>query len=188
MSTRLAQQTSNTARKAKAASGNANAWEGNISAIAEMEREATVGRSAGERMGDLIARQAGRVWFISAHAIWFAVWIFLNTGLIPRLRAFDPYPYQFLTLVVSLEAIFLSLFILMSQNRGNKQADARSHLDLQINLLAEQESTKILQMLQKLCAHHNLSIADDPEVELLTSPTKPEMLREKLKEHLPDEC
>jgi uncharacterized membrane protein len=151
-----------------------------------MERDATDGRSIGERMGDAIARQAGRLWFISAHAIWFGGWIFLNAGLIPGIHAFDPYPYQFLTFVVSLEAIFLSLFILMSQNRGNKQADARSHLDLQINLLAEQESTKMLEMLQKLCEYHDLSIANDPEVELLKSPTQPETLVKELKENLSD--
>jgi uncharacterized membrane protein len=137
-------------------------------------------------MGDAIAHRAGRLWFISAHAIWFGGWILLNAGLVPGIRAFDPYPYQFLTFVVSLEAIFLSLFILMSQNRGNKQADSRSHLDLQINLLAEQESTKMLQMLQKLCEHHNLSIAHDPELELLTNPTEPETLLKELKENLPE--
>ena len=151
-----------------------------------MERDATEGRSIGERMGDAIAHRAGRLWFIGAHAIWFGGWIVLNAGLVPGIRAFDPYPYQFLTFVVSLEAIFLSLFILMSQNRGNKQADSRSHLDLQINLLAEQESTKMLQMLQKLCEHHKLSIAKDPEVERLEHRTQPETLVKELKENLPE--
>lgn len=151
-----------------------------------MERDATDCRSIGERMGDAIAHRAGRLWFIGAHAIWFGGWMLLNAGLVPGIRAFDPYPYQFLTFVVSLEAIFLSLFILMSQNRGNKQADSRSHLDLQINLLAEQESTKMLQMLQKLCEHHKLSIANDPEIELLKSPTQPETLVQELKENLPE--
>jgi uncharacterized membrane protein len=160
----------------------------NVAAIAEMEREATAGRSVGERMGDLIARHAGSLWFISAHAIWFGAWILLNAGLIHRIRAFDPFPYQFLTLVVSLEAIFLSLFILMSQSRASKQADSRSHFDLQINLLAEQESTKMLQMLQKLCEFHKLSIANDPELELLKSATQPEILVKELKESLPDSC
>jgi uncharacterized membrane protein len=160
----------------------------NISAIASMEREAMACRSAGERMGDAIATHAGRLWFIAAHALWFGGWIFVNTGLIPHVRAFDPFPYQFLTFVVSLEAIFLSLFILMSQNRASKQADSRSHLDLQINLLAEQESTKMLEMLQKLCAHHNLTIADDPEVELLQRRTEPETLLKELEQNLTEEC
>lgn len=87
----------------------------------------------------------------------------MNSGLV-GIHPFDPYPYQFLTFVVSLEAIFLSLFILMSQNRATRQTDARSQLDLQINLLAEQEATKMLQMLQSLCKHQGLAVADDPEI------------------------
>jgi len=188
MSIELSYQTAAAAGKAKSVIGSQTATQSNVSAIAEMEREATACRSVGERMGDVIARHAGRLWFISAHAIWFAGWILLNASFVPRIHPFDPFPYQFLTFVVSLEAIFLSLFILMSQNRGSKQADSRSHLDLQINLLAEQESTKMLQMLQKLCEHHNLTIADDPEVELLKNPTQPEMLLKELKESLPENC
>src|SRR5882672_7692637 len=108
----------------------------NISAVSAMEHEALASRSYGQRLGDVIACSVGQMWFILAHAVWFGVWVALNYGLIPGLRPFDPFPFQFLTFVVSLEAIFLSLFILVSQNRANQQADRRSHLDLQINLLA----------------------------------------------------
>ena len=90
--------------------------------------------------------------------------------------------------MVSLEAIFLSLFILMSQNRSSSQADARAHLDLQINLLSEQESTKMLQMLRSLCRHHGLADASDPEVEHLEHRTEPEELLRELKESLPENC
>jgi uncharacterized membrane protein len=86
-----------------------------------------------------------------------------------------------------LEAIFLSLF-LMSQNWANKQADARSDLDLQINLLVGQESTKMLEMLQTLCEYPKLAVARDPELELLKSPTKPAELLTQLQEHLPGNC
>src|SRR5205085_1595248 len=94
----------------------------NVSAIIAMERAAIASRTAAERVSDAIASTAGRMWFVMAHVIWFGVWILINTGDIPLVKAFDPYPYQFLTLVVSLEAIFLSLFILMSQNRSSRQA------------------------------------------------------------------
>jgi uncharacterized membrane protein len=160
----------------------------NISAVSAIEHEALAARSHGQRFGDLIARSAGQMWFIVLHALWFAAWIALNCGLVPGLRAFDPFPYQFLTFVVSLEAIFLSLFILMSQNRSNGQADARAHLDLQINLLAEQEATKMLQMLRSLCLHHGLSEGSDPEVLCLERRTEPEDLLRELKESLPDNC
>src|SRR5262245_45669196 len=70
--------------------------------------------------------------------------------------AFDPYPFTFLTMVVSLEAIFLSIFVLISQNRMAHQADRRAHLDLQINLLAEQENTMMLRMLEQLCERQGI--------------------------------
>jgi uncharacterized membrane protein len=160
----------------------------NVAAIIALEQDAITSRSRVERLSDGIAAHAGRSWFVIAHAVWFLSWILLNAGILPFIRPFDPYPYQFLTFIVSLEAIFLSLFILMSQNRSGRQADARSHLDLQINLLAEQESTKMLQMLQSLCQHHRLPVANDPEVETLKRPTEPAALLKELKEGLPDEC
>lgn len=188
MSRKLSSRTKNAFEKAQVVFGHSNPAESNVSTIRSIEENAMACRSRGERMGDAIARQAGQLWFTSAHAIWFGIWIMVNVGMIPGIRPFDPYPFQFLTLVVSLEAIFLSLFILMSQNRANKQADSRSQLDLQINLLAEQESTKMLQMLQKLCEHHHLDVANDPELELLKSPTQPEQLLKQLKENLPGNC
>jgi uncharacterized membrane protein len=151
-----------------------------------MEQDAIAARSTAERFSDAVACQAGKMWFITSHAFWFTGWIVLNSGRVPGVRPFDPYPYQFLTFVVSLEAIFLSLFILMSQNRSSRQADARSHLDLQINLLAEQESTKMLQMLQSLCRHHKLAVAEDPELERLKARTEPAKLLKELQEQLPD--
>jgi uncharacterized membrane protein len=86
---------------------------------------------------------------------------------------------------VSLESIFLSLFILMSQNRATKQADQRAHLDLQINLLAEHENTKMLSMLQALCRHHRLIEASDPEVDELAKRTEPQQVLKELADNLP---
>ena len=88
----------------------------NINAICALETEALSRRSWAARLGDVIATQAGKMWFIAVHAVWFTVWIFLNT----RGKAFDPFPFSFLTMVVSLESIFLSLFIIMSQNRSSQ--------------------------------------------------------------------
>lgn len=164
----------------------AEAISSNVAKITALEEDALARRTGGERMGDTVARHAGRMWFLLLHVVWFVVWIVINAGAVPGLRTFDPFPYPFLTLVVSLESIFLSLFILMSQNRATRQADSRSHLDLQINLLAEQESTKILQMLQQLCALHGLAVARDPEVDVLTKSTKPEELLGELNERLPE--
>jgi uncharacterized membrane protein len=77
----------------------------------------------------------------------------VNTNLVPGLEAFDPFPFQLLTMIVSLEAIFLALFVLASQNRLGKQADLRANLDLQIDLLVEREMTAVLQLLRDIAAH-----------------------------------
>lgn len=154
----------------------------NVEAISAMEREALEKRSLWARIGDGIAIRAGQMWFIALHAVFFAGWIWTNLKVHPP---FDPFPFPLLTLVVALEAIFLSLFILMSQNRSNIQAEQRNHLDLQINLLAEHENTKMLQMLHTLCAHQGLVIDKDPEIEELKARTEPQEVLEQLKSNLP---
>jgi uncharacterized membrane protein len=158
----------------------------NIRAVRDLEQLALDKRSRGERIGDAVANHAGRAWFIVFHFVWFVVWIFFNSPYVPDALRFDPYPYPFLTFTVSLEAIFLSLFILMSQNRAARQADQRAHLDLQINLLAESESTRTLEMLKLLCQHHGLAVGHDPEIEQLSQPTEPKALVKELQEQLPD--
>ena len=140
--------------------------EKNVEAISRLEKQAVEGRSSSERIAELITRYAGGVVFIILHAIWFTVWILFNLGMIPGIAPWDPFPFSFLTLVVSLEAIFLSLLVLMTQNRLTRDADKRAHLDLQINMLAEQESTATLQMLEKICKHLGVSFEAEEEKQL----------------------
>jgi uncharacterized membrane protein len=156
----------------------------NIKQISELEHAALAGRSLAERIGDVIAREAGRVWFIALHFVWFAGWVALNLAPLGK-TTFDPFPYPFLTMLVSLESIFLSLFILMSQNRSSQQADQRNHLELQINLLSEDENTKMLQMLKAICDHHKLAIANDPEIAAMGKKTEIKQVLSELQEHLP---
>jgi len=100
---------------------------------------------------------------MAAHALWFAGWIVANLGWLPGVRPFDPFPFPFLTMTVSLEAIFLALFVLASQNRLSRQADRRSHLDLQIDLLAEREMTAVLQLLRDIATHLDVKTSVTPE-------------------------
>jgi len=158
----------------------------NIRAICELEHSALARRSMGERLADRVANIAGKASFAVAHAFLFSAWLTINLGGIGHSAIFDPYPFQLLTLVTSLEAIFLSLFILTSQNRATSQADQRSHLDLQINLLAEEEATATLKMLQALCAHHGLEIANDPALLPLVKRTEPKTLLKEIQTELPD--
>ena len=156
----------------------------NIKTICAIEHAAMAQRSAASRFSDFIVSQAGKTWFVVFHAVWFSLWIGDNL-IAPKARAFDPYPFALLTMIVSLESIFLSLFIIMSQNRSSLIAEQRNHLDLQINLLAEDENTKMLQMLQALCEHHGLSISRDPEVQAFARRTELTDVIEELKDNLP---
>jgi uncharacterized membrane protein len=129
----------------------------NVQTIADIEKSAHDARTPVDRIADQIAGFCGSMTFLWVHCIWFSVWLFINW--FPAFKStlrFDPPPFGVLTLTVSLEAIFLSTFILISQNRQQKLADQRNHLDLQINLLAEQESSHIIMMLASLLEHHGI--------------------------------
>lgn len=132
----------------------------NVRTIADFEERALASRTLGERLGDALARVIGTTAFAALHLIWFGVWIALNVGIVGRVRPFDPFPFSLLTMIVSLEAIFLSLVLVISQNRLTRQAEKRSHLDLQINLLAEEESTKALQLLASIAEHLGVQDVD----------------------------
>ena len=141
----------------------------NIAAIASLEREALHERSRFDRVTDAITAAAGSAAFLVGHAVWFGVWISLN---LTREPPFDPLPFPFLTLLVSLEAIILTGMVLMSQNRMTRQAEKRAHLDLQVNLLAEQELTTMLKMLTALCERMEVAVpAREERVEQLLKDT-----------------
>ena len=132
----------------------------NIKKIAALERDARLQRSAADRLSSAVTRFTGSSSFAIVHALFFAGWLIANTTTLTHRPPFDPYPFSFLTLVVSLEAIFLSVFVLMSQNQMTRQADKRAHLDLQIDLLAEQELTVMLYMLRRLCETEHVQLSD----------------------------
>lgn len=133
----------------------------NIKKIIDMEKDAEGSRTPVQHLADKITFFAGSTPFIVIHIVWFTGWVILNGNVLPGIKPFDPFPFSFLTLVVSLEAIFLTLLVLMSQNRMTREADKRAHLDLQVNMLNEQEATIILRTVQKIATH--LGIAEEPD-------------------------
>jgi len=133
----------------------ANVAQENIQAVARLQ-ERTRKRSLAARFGDRIAALAAREGTIALHVVWFATWLLLNTGHVSFIKPFDLFPFPLLTTIVSLEAIFLTLFVLASQSRLTHETDRRAHLDLQVNLLSEQEMTLVLRMLGELCDHFEL--------------------------------
>ena len=139
-----------------AQAGSINALEENVEAIKSWDRALLLRRSQIERISDNITLAAAAGPSIVLHAAWFAAWIAVNTNLVPNIRPFDPFPFPLLTMMVSLEAIFLALFVLASQNRLAKQSDLRANLDLQIDLLVEREMTAVLQLLNDIAKHLNV--------------------------------
>jgi uncharacterized membrane protein len=152
----------------------------NVKAMRELEEAAMARRTGADRAAAAIARFCGSMTFVWIHVAVFATWIGYNS--LPWFDAFDPYPFTFLTLVVSLEAIFLSTFILISQNYDMRVAERRNQLDLQINLLAEQENTKALQMLERIARKVGAHLTDDPQVRALEEATRPDTLIEQIEE------
>src|SRR5712672_3132118 len=120
----------------------------NVELIRQLEEPAKQERTRSDFVAEAIANFCGSMTFVWVHVVWFGGWILFN--LVPGIKHIDPFPFTFLTLVVSLEAIFLSTFILISQNHDSKISERRNHLDLQINLLSEQENTRMIAMLQAI--------------------------------------
>jgi uncharacterized membrane protein len=141
----------------------AHALEENIEAIKKWERAAVHHRSRLEQLSDAITHVASSGPVLIFHVGWFAFWILANLNLLPGVSAFDAFPFPLLTMIVSLEAIFLSLFVLESQNRLTAQADKRSNLDLQIDLLAEREMTVVLRLLQDIARHLDVPVSVTPD-------------------------
>lgn len=122
-------------------------------------------KTRSERLADWMTEAFGSIWFLLLNIIFFTFWVVTNQGWIPQISIFDPYPYGMLTMVVSLEAIFLSIFVLVSQNRAAKIDVIRDEVNFQINVNAEKEVTKVLRMLDDIQHKLNVKHADDPELE-----------------------
>lgn len=150
-----------------------------------MEQEFLQQRTFVEKLGDAIADFIGTMTFILGHFALLVVWFLWNTGSF-GFKAFDPFPFVLLTMIVSMEGVLLAAFVLMKQNRMSRRADHRDHLHLQIDLLSEKEITKILQMQQLICA--KLGIDEplkDREVEELAQHTAVDSLSKELVEKMP---
>lgn len=134
----------------------------NIRAILDLERQAAREATFGERAGARISNLIGSMTFVTIHAIAMIAWIAWNQ-LAPEASRFDPYPYGLLTFIVSLEGVLIATFVLIAQNRMSRQTDQRDHLNLQIDLLAEQEMTIMLKMLRRISERLGVGAEDEEE-------------------------
>jgi len=146
----------------------------NVAAIAHLEEH--IGRAATgtDRFADRVRGFCASSGFLVFHVVWFAAWIVWNA--VPGTWHFDPYPFTFLTLTVSLEAIFLTAFVLISQERSSKLDAQRNRMDLQINLLTEQENTKMLVLLDRIATAVGVSTQSDEMLQALEQTMSPEEL------------
>ncbi len=152
----------------------------NIAAVRDLATEVRRSRTRLDRITDAISGFAGSPRFLAAQVTVVGGWIFINT--IPAFGQIDPFPFEFLNFVLAVEEILLSTIVLMAQNRQGRDSAEQAELHLQIGLLAEQEATKMLQMLQAIQTRLGLhAAAKDPELREMIRTTQVELIVDELK-------
>jgi uncharacterized membrane protein len=136
-------------------------------------------RSVTERLADSLTSKFGTILFLLVNILLFFGWILINLSTISFIAPFDPYPFNFLTMVVSLEAIILSIVVLISQNRDTKIANVRAEIDTRIDIIAEEEITKILELIKKLLEKNNIDISKDEALTHMLKPTDRDYMEKK---------
>jgi uncharacterized membrane protein len=152
----------------------------NIQALMEVRRREEHKKTSSDKVADAITAFAGSMWCVYVHAAVFGFWIAANVRLIPGIKAFDPFPFVMLAMAASVEAIFLSTFILISQNRMQLLADRRAELDLQISLLTEHELTRAISLLDNVAKRLHSPRPPEPELQEIKQDIRPERVVEEI--------
>jgi len=142
-------------------------------------------RSWSVRLADNLTSIFGSFLFLTFNTLFFIFWIMMNTGKIQGLSILDPFPFPLMTTIVSLEAIILTLIVLMSQNRQSFISNLREEVDMQVNLASEREITKILQILVKIAGKQGIKL-DDKDLSEMLKEIELSYLERKLEEQLLD--
>ena len=148
-------------------------------AFGAIKAQHSANRSIIERVADRLNAAASSTAFLVVHALWFTIWILWNTGTL-GFRPFDPFPFGLLTMVVSLEAIFLTIFVLMAQKRESAIAELREEMSLQVGLRLEEEVTKTLQLVAGLYTRLGHKVAEDAELHEMLQPLDIEKIEREL--------
>lgn len=154
--------------------------ERNVQALLKRREQERAATSREDKVADAITRFAGSMKFVYLHLVLYGSWIVVNLGWV-GLPKFDP-TFVVLAMAASVEAIFISTFVMVSQNRMAKVADQRADLDLQISLLAEHEITRVLTLVTEIAAHLSLQAAHDPELHELAKDVAPERVLDRMQE------
>ena len=137
-----------------------------------------------EKLADFMVAKFGSPAFLFFNVILFAVWLVINLEYGEGVIAFDPFPFNLLTTVVSLEAIILSVFVLISQNRTSKIDDIRAETDLQLNLIAQKEVTKLIKMTALLLEKQGIDLSQDPELHKMLRPISEDEIERMLEKEI----
>ncbi|MBI0534141.1 DUF1003 domain-containing protein [Roseomonas sp. KE2513] len=151
----------------------------NIAALEERRRAEAAAATREERVAGAITAFTGSMRFVYLHLAFYGAWISVNLGLVPGVPKFDP-SFVILAMEASVEAIFLSTFVLISQNRMAAAADKRADLDLQISLLAEHELTKLSEVVVKIAERLDVRVAADPEIQEVGRNVSPEAVLDEI--------
>ncbi|MDQ3673704.1 MAG: DUF1003 domain-containing protein, partial [Gemmatimonadota bacterium] len=152
-------------------------------AFRAIKAEHSSNRSGMEVVADRLIGVASSTWFLLLHVVAFVAWIVLNSPL-PGMPQFDPYPFGMLTTIVSIEAIFLAIFVLMTQSRESRIGELREELTLQVNLRIEEEVTKTLHLVAGLYSRLNLQLAEDAELRSMLEPLDPRAIESDLADQI----
>lgn len=156
--------------------------ERNINALLLRRRDEDRRKSREERIADRITRFTGSMRFVYIHAVLFGLWIGVNLPWSPGFLRFDP-TYVVLAMWASVESIFLSTFVLISQNRMAALADKRADLDLQVSLLSEHEITRLITLVRDIAEHMGIAASQNPELGELSRDVAPEKVLDKIEEN-----
>ncbi|MBB2671516.1 UNVERIFIED_ORG: putative membrane protein [Rhizobium esperanzae] len=162
-----------------AAAGLTPALTRNIEAIMQRRRQSQKAASAQERAAAAVSRFAGSMMFVYIHIVFYGAWIVANVGWIPQVPPWDP-SLVILAMEASVEAIFLSTFVLINQNRMAAQDNVRADLDLQISLLNEHETTRLIAMVEAIAKKLEVPTVADHEVEELKKDIAPEAVLDRI--------
>lgn len=152
--------------------------------IKSFKEKANANRKFTERLADILTAQFGSIFFLSFNALLFVGWFTVNIGIIPDIPIFDPYPFGLLTVIVSLEAIFLAIFVLISQNREAKIADLREEVAIQIDTIAEEEISKMIELQMLILKKHGVDVSKDPELQRMLQTTDISEIEKTLEKQL----
>lgn len=152
--------------------------------IRSFKAKANQNRSPSDKLADLLTVSFGTVSFLLLNIAFFAFWVLWNTSAIPGLTPIDPFPFGLLTMVVSLEAIFLAIVVLISQNRAAKVAELREEVELYINTYAEDEITKVMHLLTLLLEKNGIDVSKDEDLQDMLQEVDSDVIEDELEKQL----